>query len=95
MTGIDNLVRAGVRVEIRVPLHARALATLPEFAALARAHHACAIRVEVALVSLGLDAIEEAEASLRALAVACRDAGVPLAASPLPYGMRGFDRLPA
>ena len=40
MTGIDNLVRAGVRVEIRVPLHARALATLPEFAALARAHGA-------------------------------------------------------
>jgi pyruvate-formate lyase-activating enzyme len=95
MSGIDNLVRAGARVEIRVPLHARSLATLPEFAALARAHQACAIRVEVALVSLGLDAIEEAEAALRALAAACRAGGVHLAASPLPSGMRGFDRLPA
>jgi pyruvate-formate lyase-activating enzyme len=95
MTGIDNLVRAGARVEIRVPLHARALATLAEFAALARAHRACAIRVEVALVSLGLDALEEAEASVRALAAACRAAGVHLTASPLPSGMRGFDRLPA
>jgi pyruvate-formate lyase-activating enzyme len=95
LAGIDNLVRAGARVEIRVPLHARALATLPDFAALARAHGACAIRVEVALVSLGLDALDEAEAAVRALAAACRAAGVRLAASPLPCGMRGFDRLPA
>jgi pyruvate-formate lyase-activating enzyme len=95
MNGIDNLVRAGVRVEIRVPLHARALATLPELAALARTRGASAVRVEVALVSLGLDSLEEAEAALRALAAACREGGVHLAASPLPSGMRGFDRLPA
>ncbi len=95
MTGIENLIRAGVRVEIRVPLHARALATLPEFAALARARRVCAIRVEVALVSLGLDALDEAEAALGALAAACRAAAVHLSASPLPCGMRGFDRLPA
>jgi len=95
MAGIDNLVRAGIRVEIRVPLHTRALERLPEFAALARARHASAIRVEAALVSVGLDALEEAEASVRALAAACRAADVHLTASPLPCGMRGFDRLPA
>jgi hypothetical protein len=95
MMGIDHLVRAGVRVEIRVPLHARALGTLPEFASLARARRACAIRVEVALVSLGLDAVEEADTAVGALAAACRASGVHLTASPLPCGMRGFDRLPA
>lgn len=95
MAGIDNLVRAGVRVEIRVPLHERALETLSGFAALAGAHRVATIRVEAALVSLGLEALERADGSLRALADACRAAGVHLAASPLPSGMRGFDRLPA
>ena len=94
LTGIDNLVRAGVRVEIRVPLHASALATLPEFAALARSRRVCAIRVEAALVSLGLGAIEDAETALRALAAACQTADVHLSATPLPCGMRGFGRLP-
>jgi hypothetical protein len=58
MAGIDNLVRGGVRVEIRVPLHARALTTLPSYPGLARAHRVGAIRLEVALDSLGLDALE-------------------------------------
>jgi len=95
MAGIDNLFRAGVRVEIRVPLHGRALKTLSEFAALAGAHRVATIRVEAALVSLGLESLEKADLALGALATACRAAGVHLAASPLPSGMRGFDRLPA
>jgi pyruvate-formate lyase-activating enzyme len=94
MTGIDNLVRGGVRVEIRLPLHARALATLPLYPELARAHGVGRIRLEVALDSLGLDALGEADAALRALATGCRAADVHLTASPLPSGMRGFDRLP-
>lgn len=94
LAGIDNLLRGGARVEIRVPLHARALLTLDAFADLARAHGVSGIRVEVALDSLGIDAIGEAEAALRALADACQGAGVRLTASPLPSGMRGFDRLP-
>lgn len=94
LAGIDNLVRGGARVEIRVPLHGRALPTLDGFADLARAHGVGGIRVEVALDSLGLDALAEAEAALRALADACVTAGVRLTASPLPSGMRGFDRLP-
>jgi pyruvate-formate lyase-activating enzyme len=95
MAGIDNLVRAGVRVEMRVPMHAAALETLTELAALALAHDVRTIRVEAALVSLGLDSLERAATALRGLAAACRIAGVHLAASPLPRGMRGFDRLPA
>ncbi len=95
MAGIDNLVRAGVRVEIRLPLHARALGTLPLYPELARAHRVGGIRLEVALDALGLDALDEAEAALRALAAGCRAADVRLTGSPLPSGMRGFDRLPA
>ncbi len=95
LAGIDNLVHGGVRVEIRVPLHARALGTLPLYAALARTHGVGGIRVEVALDSLGLAALDEAEAAIHGLAAACRAAGVGLTASPLPSGMRGFDRLPA
>ena len=72
-----------------------ALGTLPLYAALARAHRVGGIRIEVALDSLGLDALDEAEAALRALATECRAADVRLTASPLPSGMRGFDRLPA
>lgn len=93
--GIDHLVRAGVRVELRVPLHAGALETLPELAALARARRVPAVRVEVALASLGIDALGAAATAVRALASACRAAGVHLTASPLASGMRGFDRLPA
>jgi MoaA/NifB/PqqE/SkfB family radical SAM enzyme len=95
LAGIGNLARGGVRVEIRVPLHARALPTLHLFADLARAHGVGGIRVEAALDSLGLDTLDEAQAALRALAAACRAAEVRLTASPLPSGMRGFDRLPA
>jgi pyruvate-formate lyase-activating enzyme len=94
LTGIENLVQRGARVEIRVPLHARALPTIEGFADLARAHGVRGIRVEVALDSLGLDALDEAATAVRALATACRAAGVGLTASPLPSGMRGFDRLP-
>jgi hypothetical protein len=95
MAGIDNLVRGGVRVEIRLPLHARALDPFPLYPELARAHGVGGIRLEVALDSLGLDALEEAEAAVRVLAAGCRAADVHLTASPLPSGMRGFDRLPA
>jgi pyruvate-formate lyase-activating enzyme len=95
LTGIDNLLHGGVRVEIRVPLHAEALPTMALFADLAREHGVGAIRLEVALDSLGLDVLDEAEASVRTLATACRAAGVRLTASPLPSGMRGFDRLPS
>ncbi len=95
LSGVDNLLRVGVRVEMRVPLHAGALATLPELAALAQRHGVAAIRVEMALVSLGLDQLEPAEAAVRELASACEKVGVRLAVSPLPSGMRGFDRLPA
>ncbi len=95
LAGIDNLLRVGVRVEMRVPLHAGALATLPELASLARTHGVGAIRVEMALGSLGLNEIERAEAAVRELAAACATVGVRLAVSPLPSGMRGFDRLPA
>jgi hypothetical protein len=94
MAGIDNLVRGGVRVEIRLPLHARALGTFSLYPELARAHRVAGIRVEVALDSLGLGALDEAEAALRVLAAGCRAADVRLTASPLPSGMRGFDRLP-
>ncbi len=94
LTGIDNLVQSGVRVEIRVPLHALALPMLDRFADLARAHGVGGIRVEAALDSLGLAALGEAQTAVRALADACRAAGVRLTASPLPSGMRGFDRLP-
>lgn len=94
LAGIDNLIRGGARVEIRVPLHARALPTLDRFADVARAHGVGGIRIEVALDSLGLDALGEAEAALRALADGCQAAGIRLTASPLPSGMRGFDRLP-
>ena len=95
MAGIDNLVCGGVRVEVRLPLHARALATLPLYPELARVHRIAGIRLEVALDSLGLDALDDIEAALRHLAAECRAAGVRLTASPLPSGMRGFDRLPA
>lgn len=95
MKGIANLRRAGARVEMRVPLHASALATLPELAAVAAATGVSTIRVEAALASLGLDALGEAVGALRRLATACRESGIHLAAAPLPSGMRGFDRLPA
>jgi pyruvate-formate lyase-activating enzyme len=95
MKGIDHLVRAGVRIEMRVPLHASALGTLSDLAGIARARHVGAIRVEAPLDSLGLDRLEEAEGAVRDLAAACRVAGVRLAVSPLPCGMRGFDRMPA
>lgn len=95
LRGIDNLVRGGVRVELRVPLHPRALPTLGAFADLAQRHGASGIRLEVALDALGLDALDAAEAAVRTLATACGVAGVPVTASPLPSGMRGFDRLPS
>lgn len=95
MKGIDHLVRAGVRIEMRVPLHASALDTLPALAEVARSRHVGAIRVEAPLDSLGLDRLEEAEVAVRDLAAACRAAAVRLAVSPLPCGMRGFDRMPA
>ncbi|MCC6848807.1 MAG: radical SAM protein [Deltaproteobacteria bacterium] len=94
VAGIDNLVRGGVRVEIRLPVHARALGTLSSYPELARAHRVKGIRLEVALDALGLDALDAAEVAVRALAAGCRAAGVRLTASPLPSGMRGFDRLP-
>lgn len=95
LTGVDNLVQGGARVEIRVPLHARALPTFASFPELAKTHGVGGIRLEVALDSLGLDALDDAEAAVRALATSCRAAGVRLTASPLPSGMRGFDRLPS
>jgi len=95
LAGIDHLVRGGVRVELRVPLHARALGTLADYAALARAHRVGAIRVEVPLDALGLDALDAAESALGTLTGACQAGGIRLTASPLPSGMRGFDRLPA
>ncbi|MBX3026420.1 radical SAM protein [bacterium] len=94
LRGIANLVRAGVRVELRAPLYGAALATLPELAALARAHGVGGIRVEVPLDGLGLGAIDAAAAALDGLAAACRAADVRLTAAPLPSGMRGFDRMP-
>lgn len=94
LAGVDNLVRGGVRVEIRVPLHGDALGTLPRYPALARTHGVGGIRVEVALDSLGVSALETAETNLRVLVAACRAEGVRLTASPLPSGMRGFDRMP-
>ncbi len=95
MAGIEKLVKVGVRMEMRVPLHASALDTLADFAELASSHRVGTIRVEVALDSLGLRNLARAETSLEQLEAACRERGVRLAVSPLPCGMRGFDRMPA
>ena len=90
----SRLLRAKIAM-VSGPLHAAALPTLPELASVARERGLATIRVEAALVSLGLNALAAAAAAVCELGAACRSAGIHLAASPLPSGMRGFDRLPA
>lgn len=81
-------------LEIRAPLHATSLVTLPRMAALAVRLGIPRVRIEVAIDALGLERLDQAIEAIDALEVEARREGVTIFASPLSQGTRAFRDLP-
>lgn len=95
LSGLRALRSAGVEVlEVRAPVHALTLGSLPRYVMLAENVGADSLFVEVALDALGLERAAEAAGAIEALLAECDARGLPVESAPLESGTRRFDRLP-